>query len=221
MFGWLTVAVPASVYYHTVALAVDRVVAILAPIRHRNLNKLTTARRMSLVNTLGAFTLTTVEFPFRVMDTQRNKCAYSMNPLPVYFSVYLTSILFLFPLLTLLISNAVFVRALKKRSTGRATTPSMDPAANAREAQRRSNERNYIRMMVVTTCAFILLRILTIGLFNEAARRSRLRLQDGSPQFVRTVARFPTIFISSLNVVFYSSSPMFRTALKQSLKKLK
>ncbi len=143
VFAWLTVAVPAGVYYRIVALAVDRVVAILAPIW----NKLTTARRMSLMNT--------VEFSFRVMDTQRNKCAYSKNPVPVYFSVYVTSILFLFPLL------ALFVRALKKRSSGRATTPNMDAAANTREAQR--------RMMIVTTCAFILL--LPLDHFHQLSQR--------------------------------------------------
>ncbi len=205
---WTSLAFSACVYYHTVALAVDRVVAILAPFWHRALNKVPTARRISVAISLGAFVLTSAELPFRRMDDELKVCAYEPSPPPLYFKIYIMSVMSYVPIIMLLFSNVIFIWALKQRRARRASSQN----TTARAIQRHSNETSFTVMIIVTTCAFIALQFISFALFTESA--SRKPLNDGSADFFRTLARFPIVLNSSLNVVFYSSSKMFRKALR-------
>ncbi len=213
---WISLALSACVHHHTTALAVDRVVAILAPFWHRNLNKAVTAKRISLTISVAAFILTSAEMPFREMDEKLKICVYNPSPPPLYFTIYMLSAISYVPIVLLLFSNCIFIWALKERPSKNPSSSNTE-AANAREMQRRSNERNYTLMIIATTCAFIGFQFLSFGLFTESA--SRNKLGDGSAAFFRTLARLPIILNSSLNVAFYSSNPMFRKALKTSLKR--
>ncbi len=203
-----------SVYHHTVALAVDRVLAILAPFWHRNLNKSEIAKRISVAISISAVVLTVAETPFRKFDREINICVYNPSPPPLYFSIYILSVMLYIPIIILLFSNGIFVWALKRR---RGKTVDK---GKTRENQRRSNDTNYILMLLVTTCAFIVFQFVSFGLYNESARRNRMGLADGSASFFVAMGRLPIILNSSLNIVFYSSSPMFRKALKGSLARL-
>ena len=119
----------------------------------------------------------------------------------------------------LLFSNVVFEWALKTRPERKQSEPNSELRRNS-ENNGLQNEKNYILMLKVTTCAFVLLQFMSFALYSEAVRRNGLGLKDGSGGFFWALARLPSIVNSSLNVVFYSSSAMFRKALKKYLAKV-
>ncbi len=214
---WVSLSLSTAVYYHTVALAVDRVVAILAPFWHRSLNKALTARRISLVTSIGAFLLTAVAIPITQWNQETKSCSYKPNSPPYYISVYMLIVLVIIPMVLLVFANAVFMWALKKRPSAGQNINSTE-AGRSREKERRKNDNNYVLMMVVTTCAFIVLRLCGLGFEVEAVRRSGLN--NGGGEFFWALGRLCIILNSSLNLIFYSSSEMFRKALRDALKSI-
>ncbi len=216
---WLSLALTSGVHYHTVVMAVDRAVAILVPFWHRTLNKSVTARRVSSITSVGSFIASLVVIPYSEWNATIAKCSYKPNSPPFYILIYILVVVSLFPIVVIIISNIVFAWALIKRPP-RARGTANTEAARVREMERRRNNANYVIMMLVTTCSFVILQLVGFVLDVEAARRIEMQLEDGSVEFFRALARVPIILNSSLNIVFYSSTSMFRKALRGTLKSM-
>ncbi len=215
---WMSLSFSAAVNLFTVALALDRVIAVLFPFWHRELNKLRAARRTALCVTAVILAIPISEVPARQFDHVTSTCSFKEGHPAAAILAFLVVIMFVFPLGTLILSNIIFVWALKKRTSRQ---PNRNPSSNnvERENQRRKNEMNYIVMMLVTTCCFIVLQVASRALFFESSRRELSGLDDASSHFFASIGRLLLIANSSFNIFFYSTTSMFRKAFKEKLSK--
>ena len=200
-------------------MAVDRVLAILAPFWHRALNKAVVARRIGIFISIAALPHALFTTPITGWRATTNTCSFQESILAFYLSIYMLVVMSLIPMAVTILSNVIFAWALKKRPMRGPANNTRTDTGRVRERERRTNDSNYIIIIAATTCCFILLQFLTFGFEIESARRVASGLEDGSDQFFLTLSRLPIVLNSSMNVVFYSSSSMFRKALLSSLKK--
>ena len=196
---WMSLYFSTVAQEFTVALAVGRVVSILAPFWHRNLDKAVTARCFAWTILIVLLFLPLPEIFAREFKKDHMTCGYKTGEPSALITVYSIGTKFLLSVSVLVFSNFV--------------TESAESAASQNsDKQRLSNETNLILMMIETTCSFIILLLAFI-----ATRRVGALFGEASDVFFRSLGRVPLILNNSLNVLFYSSTPMFRKALVKTL----
>ena len=141
----------AAVNLYTVALAVDRVLALLIPFWHRDLNKAKLAGRLSVAITTAALAIPLSEIQVRVYDPSTSTCSFKPGHPTFGVVVFLIAIMFVFPIGALVISNIIFVWALRKRVKPSQPNQTLSDVARSQENQRRHNEDNFVLMLLVTT----------------------------------------------------------------------
>ncbi len=193
----------------TVALAVDRVVSILVPFWHRNLNKARAATRIGVTISVAQMFLPLPEIAFRVFDQDTKSCDYKGGRMPTFSAVFSMVTRFILPVGLMIFSNIVFVWALKNRQRKNRQRE----GRQGQESQKRSNETNFILMMLISTCSF-----LALLMFFLATIRMSIVYENAISDFFRSLGRVSLILNSSLNVVYYSSTKMFRNALIKAVK---
>ncbi len=212
---WHSSAIACTATYMVLTLAVDRVVAINFAVWHRSV-------RFSRVTKMLCFAMTSASFAqstsllfttglgpnCSVCTTVKHADLIAIQGALVYVLV---------PAATLITSNVVFVRALKRRRAHfRPNENSSSPKtrlAAQRRAKRAENERNYIRMLMWASCSYLTLMVLSIFLYNFGISLSKSPLYFETGQLVVALGQLFLVMNNSVNFCFYySSGPMFREA---------
>ncbi len=129
--------------------------------------------------------------------------ATNQRPLLNVYNAMLVAVL---PTITLLPSNVVFTRTLLQRSKKRAGRSTCDGAEQAR-----TGERNYLVMMLVTSCAYLMFLLFSLAM-NDIA----VRYATSDPNLADLLLDLQAVTVvmnNSFNFCFYYfSGPMFRKA---------
>ncbi len=217
---WLSTWFTLSAYYHILALAVDRVVAILAPFWHRSLNKRKVARAISATVTVAACLFTLPDIPLIVMSEATTSCGYDRARRTENHVLYQFVLLVYTPIGVLTVSNVVFIWALILRARKRRSTNQTDTTNRERENERSANERNYIAMLLAATCSFVVFQLLSVFSLRYARSLALQGVKDGRVELFRNLGRLASILKSSVNILFYSSNAMFRKALVKAVREI-
>ena len=193
---------------HILIMAVDRVFAIHFPFKYRLLNFPKIAAISSFGVTLSACMLSIPNFFWVTKSSETNVCVAAdyIQISKVFRILFLVAL----PVLIMVVCNVIFVKALIKRrregSSGR----------NQRLAERIQNEQNYIRLLMLTTAAFLILLLTSNVLANEGVQLRKSAASFLLGDLLVALSRVVFTLNYTLNFCFYySSGPMFRSAFSK------
>ncbi len=223
VFVWIGTIAYISAAYLVVALALDRVMAILRPFWYRRSNFPKIGRRITLVITVTSAFISMPNL-FTVEPTEGDSnCGRRRRIAVVTISQMI--IVFLIPAAILILSNIIFISRLFKRRKKlpaqrnvKKSRTSNESEAPTRMGPRLANEQNYVKMLLATSCSYLVLMFSTIALNIVGLNYSQLKEKRQLGQTLWSLATLPTILNNSINFCFYySSGPMFREAFKHVL----
>ena len=203
--------------HHVVAIALDRVLAIIVPIWHRTHSNPKIARVLSFVITLYSYISCMGTLYYFGKKTEQDVCDVQQIRFSEYSSLYVSILLYGYflgaPFATLLISNGVFVWALRNR------THASTSVSNEQSRAKAQNERNYILMLLVLTGSYLVLSLTNTILQMIAINVSSKDLDKKT--FFAVTLEVPVIANNSLNFLFYfASGRMFRNAYRKARRHL-
>ena len=202
-------------------MALDRVLAISAPFWHKNHSSPTNARRVSVTIALFCYVIDLgLLYIFGTTNTDGEKRCEIQEEANEQLSLFYTSVRIYFvafsaPFVTLLVSNVVFVYSLRRRFSSSQSRPETDQSR-----AKWKNERNYILMLLILTCSYLILSstnaILQMVLIGQSEKWN-----SAQKSFFEVALEVPVILNNSLNFFFYFiSGQMFRNAFKKAISKI-
>ncbi len=223
-FIWTGTILYISSVYLVVALALDRVMAILRPFWYRNKNYPTVGRRITLAIVIAS-ALISSPILFTVQPNEGDlNCARRRRISAVTISQII--VVFFIPAAVLTLSNFIFVLRLLKRRKGRRPGQkavseilrSTESPMTSRLSLRAANEQNYVKMLLATSCSYLLLMFTAISLSFFGLNYAQVQGKRQLGQTLWSLSIVPAMLNNSVNFCFYYlSGPMFREACKKVL----
>ncbi len=214
--------------YLVLALAVDRVLAIVRPFWHRQLKFSLFARKIVLGIVSAAIVIALPSLYIAQPNESDTTCARRRS-VPV-IAVVQTAIVILIPAAALIGSNVMFVRRLARRKKSK--TVARGPVKSAarlashmvttQKSKKFANEQNYLKLLLLTTCSYLSLSLATVALsrIGWLYYSQQHEQDDESKEALWDLVNVPVVVNSSVNFIFYyASGPMFREAVKKTFLK--
>ncbi len=220
-FVWSLATSFVGAAYLILALAVDRVLALVRPFWYRQLKFLKFARK-TFIAVVAVSSIVAVSTLWTAEASQTRPCKCSCQRESSALTIVQTFLVTVVPMVILTASNGIFIkRLLLRRKSKPPAKFSRDADIGAKIKKKNSKERNYLKILLITSCSYMGLMFATAALSRVGLYFSQWEQTQNLAEFLWTLMSLPLVLNNSVNFGFYClSGPMFRSAVKKYISKI-